>query len=81
MFTGRRWSVRLRLTLIAVSMTVVSGIALIAIATFSVHGPAGSFKTEEAAGAALQSVHLAKRGQLPSVVPPGKTDGMQLLNC
>ncbi len=81
MFTGRRWSVRLRLTLIAVSMTVVSGIILIAIATFSVHGLAGSFKTEEAAGAALQSVHLAKRGQLPSVVPPGKTDGMQLLNA
>ena len=80
-FTGNRWSVRLRLTLAAVAMTIVSGIALIAIATFSVYGLAGSFKTEEAAGAALQTVHLAKRGQLPPVVPLGKTDGMQLLNA
>ncbi|MER5649324.1 ATP-binding protein [Streptosporangium sp. NPDC002524] len=62
-------------------MTIVSGIALVAIAAFSVHGLAGSFKTEEAAGAALQSVHLAKRGRLPPVVPLGKTDGMQLLNA
>ncbi|GAA4190289.1 hypothetical protein GCM10022252_28350 [Streptosporangium oxazolinicum] len=81
MFTGSRWPVRLRLTLAAVAMTVVSGTALIAIATFSVYGLAGGFKTEEAAGAALQTVHLAKRGQLPAVVPLGKTDGMQLLNA
>ncbi|MGC5011961.1 sensor histidine kinase [Streptosporangium sp. DT93] len=80
MFEGKAWSVRLRLTVTAVVMALISGAAITAVATAALYGLSGAFKTEEVAGAAVQTAQLSWRGPLPAVVPQGKSDGIQVLD-
>ncbi|WP_311734142.1 sensor histidine kinase [Streptosporangium becharense] len=71
---------RLRLTLIAMVTAVASGLALTVVATISLYGLAGGYRTEEAASGALEVVHLIKSGRLPQVLPEGRTSGIQVLD-
>ncbi|MEU4833741.1 HAMP domain-containing sensor histidine kinase [Streptosporangium sp. NPDC023615] len=81
MFEGKAWSVRVRLTVTAVVMALISGAAITAVATAALYGLSGAFKTEEVAGAAMQTARLSWRGPLPAVVPKGKSDGIQVLDA
>ncbi|MFS1299774.1 HAMP domain-containing sensor histidine kinase [Streptosporangium longisporum] len=65
----------------AVMMALVSGVAITAVATAALHDLSGAFKTEEVAGAALQTARLSWPGPVPAVLPRGKSDGIQVLDA
>ncbi|MFC3985259.1 sensor histidine kinase [Streptosporangium jomthongense] len=80
MVTKGAWSVRTRLTLIAVTVAALSGLTLALVATFSLYGLAGSFRAQEIANAALETINLTVREQLPAGLPQGTLDGVQVLD-
>ncbi|MBB4916400.1 sensor histidine kinase [Streptosporangium saharense] len=80
MVTKGSWSVRTRLTLIAVTVAALSGLALSLVATLSLYGLAGSYRAQEITNAALETINLTVREQLPAVLPQGALDGVQVLD-
>ncbi|MEV7013145.1 HAMP domain-containing sensor histidine kinase [Streptosporangium sp. NPDC051022] len=80
MVTRGTWSVRTRLTLIAITVAVLSGIAITVIATLALYSLAGSFRAQEVTNAALETIDLTMRGRLPSVLPQDGLDGVQVLD-
>ncbi|MFD0889342.1 sensor histidine kinase, partial [Streptosporangium algeriense] len=80
MVTKGAWSVRTRLTLIAVTVAALSGLALTLVATVSLYGLASSFRAQEITNAALETINLTARERLPAVLPRGTLDGVQVLD-
>ncbi|GAA3067037.1 sensor histidine kinase [Streptosporangium carneum] len=80
MVTKGTWSVRTRLTLIAVTVAALSALVLTVVVTLSLYSLAGSFRAREVANAALETVNLGMRDRLPPVLPQGTLDGIQVLD-
>jgi signal transduction histidine kinase len=68
------------LTLVAVVLATVSGIALTVVATISLYGLAGTFRISEVANAGNEIARLIEGKQLPSILPRGQSEGIQVLN-
>ena len=81
MITRNAYSVRTRLTLVAVVLAMVSGIALTVVATISLYGLAGTFKIAEVANAGNEIARLIEGKRLPAVLPRGEAEAIQVLNA
>ncbi|ROO88144.1 signal transduction histidine kinase [Actinocorallia herbida] len=64
------WSIRTRLTVIATAVMAVLCVVASSLLTLVNHGQAVTHQIERAQGAALKTVHLIKRADLPRVIPP-----------
>lgn len=62
MITRNGYSVRARLTLIAVTVTVLCGILVTTVLTLALYDMAEFSRTNEVAGSALEVVNLARSG-------------------
>jgi signal transduction histidine kinase len=69
------------LTLVAVVLAMVSGIALTVVATISLYGLAGTFKIAEVANAGNEIARLIEGKRLPAVLPRGEAEAIQVLNA
>ncbi|MFF5207038.1 sensor histidine kinase [Streptosporangium sp. NPDC000396] len=76
-----RWSVRTRLTLIAVTVAALCGLTLTLATTLSLYNLAGRFRTDEVASTTLEVINLTKQGRLPAVLPQGKVAGVQVIDA
>ncbi|MDP9841082.1 sensor histidine kinase [Streptosporangium lutulentum] len=74
------YSIKTRLTLVAVVLAAVSGVALTVIATISLYGLTGTFKLAEVTNAGNDIARLIEGRRLPAVLPEGKAEGIQVLN-
>ncbi|WP_449064966.1 sensor histidine kinase [Planomonospora algeriensis] len=81
MITRHSWSVRTRLTLIAVATATLSGLVITTVATLALYDLARDYQTNQVAGAALEVVHLAQQGRLPVVLEHGNGVGSQVLDA
>ncbi|MGW4425018.1 sensor histidine kinase [Streptosporangium sp. NPDC004631] len=80
MVTRHTWSVRTRLTLIAITVAALSGLILTVVATLSLYNLAGGFQAREIGDATLETLNLTLRGRLPAVLPPRTSGGIQVLD-
>ncbi|MGV9770489.1 sensor histidine kinase [Streptosporangium sp. NPDC003464] len=81
MITRNGYSVRARLTLIAVTVTVLCGILVTTVLTLALYDMAEFSRTNEVAGSALEVVNLARSGSArPAALPVGNAEGVQVLN-
>lgn len=80
MVTKDTWSVRTRLTLIAVIVAALSALALTLVATLSLYSLASSFRAQQITNAALKTINLTMREQLPPVLPQGALGGVQVVD-
>ena len=69
------------MTLVAVVLAMVSGIALTVVATISLYGLAGTFKIAEVANAGNEIARLIEGKRLPAVLPRGEAEAIQVLNA
>ncbi|WP_307827785.1 ATP-binding protein [Planomonospora sp. ID82291] len=81
MITRHSWSVRTRLTLIAVATAALSGLVITTVATLALYDLARDYQTNQVAGTALEVVQLAQRGRLPAVLRHGNGVGSQVLDA
>ncbi|WP_433240886.1 sensor histidine kinase [Streptosporangium sp. CA-135522] len=81
MITRNSWSVRARLTMIAITVSVLCGFLVTTVLTFSLHDLADGFRTGEVAGAALEVAHLDKEVSGPVILPQGNAVGVQVVNA
>ncbi|MFJ2033323.1 sensor histidine kinase [Streptosporangium sp. NPDC087985] len=81
MITRNSWTVRTRLTLIAIAAAALSGLLVTLVLTFSLYNLTGVFRTNEVANSALELINLAKKGEpLPATLPQRDAEGVQVLN-
>lgn len=80
MVTRNSWSVRTRLTLIAITVAFLCGLLATTVLTLSLHDLADGFRTNEVASAALEVIHLDEEASAPVTLPQGKAAGVQVVN-
>lgn len=80
MVTQRTWSVRTRLTLIAIIVAVLAGLVLTVAATLSLYSVAGAYQAREIGNAALETIELTVRGNPPAVLRQESLAGIQVLD-
>jgi signal transduction histidine kinase len=76
----RGWSIRARLSVLAgvVMALVCAGMTLIVL--LGVRNIATEYRTEQIVDAALRTVHLAKRNQLPTILPYQNVRALQVVD-
>ncbi|MER5425208.1 sensor histidine kinase [Streptosporangium roseum] len=80
MVTRNSWSVRTRLTLIAITVAVLCGLLATTVLMLSLHDLADSFRTNEVASAAMEVIHLDEETSAPVTLPQGEAAGVQVVN-
>ncbi|OUC90806.1 sensor histidine kinase [Streptosporangium minutum] len=80
MVTRNSWSVRTRLTLIAITVAFLCGLLTTTVLALSLHDLADGLRTNEVASAALEVIHLDEQASTPVTLPQGKAAGVQVVN-